>query len=320
LVVAAATLLAGAAGVAGTLAVASPAAAAEWCYNLQVTISIGTAGSYNGTTGNDVVLIKSTNGMTYYNPVDGRDHVCVTGSSPATVWAAGLGHWIGISNSAANVIYGSEGPDEISGGLGPDTIKGNGGNDRLFGYGGNDYIRGGDGDDQINGGSGDDCLVGGSGYNDIIGENGNDDILINKTDRYNASQCAPAEGDTSAAATAFLGSPGTGGGEIYPGNGNDRVFGSDSNDYTSEGSGSGNDILRGYGGNDSIEAGKGSDQLYGGSGNDILQDSYTDNVFDAAYGGSGTDSFSVRSQGGDVCYPDSGPATIACSGIPTPQG
>jgi Ca2+-binding RTX toxin-like protein len=294
--------------------------AAEFCYNLQVTISIANAGGYSGTAGDDVVLIKSTNGMTSYDPIDGRDHICVTGSSPVTVWANGDGHWIGMSNAAANVIYGSEGPDEVGGGSGNDTIKGNGGNDELWGFGGNDYIRGGDGNDQINGGSGDDCLLGGSGYNELIGELGNDDILINKTDRYSSSQCAPAEGDTSPAATTFLGSPGTGGGLVFPDNGNDRVFGSDSNDTISEGSHSGNDILRGYGGNDSIEGGKGSDQLHGGSGNDLLFDSYTDNAFDAAYGNSGTDTFAVRSLGGDTCYPASGPGTIACSGIPSPQG
>ncbi len=317
--VAAATLLAGVAGVAGAVAVATPAMAAEWCYNLQVTISINTAGGYVGTAGNDVVLIKSTNGMTYYDPIGGSDHVCVTGASPATIWTNGWGHKISISNSANNVIYGSEGPDDIGGGSGNDIIKGNGGDDRLWSYGGSDYIRGGDGNDQIHGGSGNDCLLGGGGYNEIIGENGDDTILINKSDRYSSAQCAPAEGDTSAAATAYLGSPGTGGGEIYPGNGNDRVFGSNSNDYIIDSS-NGNDILRGNGGNDSIEGGPGSDQLYGGSGNDILNDSYIDYAVDAAYGGSGTDKFYVQSKGGDVCYPDMGPATIACSGLPAPQG
>jgi Ca2+-binding RTX toxin-like protein len=92
----------------------------------------------------------------------------------------------------------------------------------------------------------------------FIGEIDDDTILINKTDRYSSTQCAPAEGDTSAAAVAFLGSPGTGGGNANPGNGNDRVFGSNSNDIIGSAH-SGNDILRGYEGADSIEGGPGAD-------------------------------------------------------------
>jgi Ca2+-binding RTX toxin-like protein len=276
------------------------AEAPGYCYNLQVTISITSAGSYSGTSGNDVVRIMTPSGsaMTYYEPVGGRDHICAdTAGGPIMVWTAGSGHWI--STSPYNdTIYGSEGPDNVGDNGGNDTYKGNGGNDRLYGYSGNDYIRGGDGDDVVHGGSGDDCLLGGSGYNEIIGENGADTILINKTDRYSSTQCAPAEGDTSSAATTYLNSPGSGGGTVYPGNDNDRVFGSNSNDYITD-SGSGNDILRGNSGNDSIQGGIGSDYLNGGSGNDILSDSYTDNAIDLAYGGAETDTFYVFSGGAE---------------------
>jgi Ca2+-binding RTX toxin-like protein len=293
--------------------------AVDYCYNLAATITITTAGSYSGTSGNDVVVVKSSNGMTYYNPVGGRDHICVTGSSPITVWSAGSGHWISIDNSAGNVIYGSEGPDDVGGGSGPDNIKGNGGDDYLEGYGGNDYIRGGGGNDIIDGGANDDCLLGGSGYNELYGSFGNDDLLINKTDRYTSTQCAPAEWDTSSAATTFLNSPGSGGGIANGDNGNDRAYGSNSADSMSDHGG--NDMLRGYGGNDSLEGGVGSDYLNGGYGDDTLSDSYTDNAVDVAYGGPGTDKFYVRSGGADVCYAEWGPGGIlACSGIPTPQG
>lgn len=309
------------AGVAGAVAVASPALATDLCYNLFPTITITAAGSYSGTSGDDIVFIKSYNGMTYYDPVGGRDHICVRGDSAVTVWAAGSGHWISIGNSAANVIYGSEGQDEVGGGSGPDTIKGNGGDDILRGYGGNDYIRGGNGNDDIDGGAGDDCLLGGSGYNTLAGDSGNDDILIARTERYSSTQCAPAEWDTSSAATTFLNSPGSGGGTVYPGNGNDRVYGSNSNDSISEGSGTGNDMLRGYGGNDSLEGGYGSDYLNAGYGDDSLFDSYPDSSVDVAYGGPGTDKFHVSSGGADVCYAEWGPGgVLACTGSPTPQG
>jgi Ca2+-binding RTX toxin-like protein len=318
LAVGAATLLA---GVAAAVAVATPAMAAEYCYNLQVTISITSSGSYNGTSGNDVVRIKSPSGMTYYNPVGGRDHVCAdTAGGPITVWTAGSGHWIG-GSPYNDVIYGSEGPDDIGTGYGDDIIKGNGGNDLLWGYGGNDYIRGGAGDDQVHGGAGNDCLLGGSCYDEIVGDSGNDDILIAKSDRYSSTQCAPAEGDTSSAAMTFLNNPGSGGATVYSGNGNDRVFGSNSNDYISEGSSGGNDILRGYGGNDSIQGAYGSDYINGGYGNDILSDSYTDNAVDTVYGGPGTDTFYVYSGGGDVCYAEWGPGgMLPCTGLPAPQG
>ena len=69
-------------------------------------------------------------------------------------------------------------------------------------------------------------------------------------------------------------------------------------------------------GNDIIQGGPGSDYLNGGYGNDSLSlsDSTSDNAVDAAHGGPGTDRFSVRSGGGDVCYAEWGPATISCDG------
>lgn len=309
LVVAVVTVLA---GLAGSVAVSSPAMAAELCGSIYATKVINSGGSYSGTAGNDVVLIKSTNGMTYYDPVDGSDTICVNGSSPATIWTAGWAHTVYFGNRANNVFYGTEGPDNVTGGSGDDLIKGNGGDDRLDGGQGNDYIRGGDGNDQIDGDWGDDCLVGGNGYDTIVGSNGNDTLLLSKQERYSSTQCAPALWDTSQAAQDFLTYPGDAdGGEAYPGNENDITLGSNGDDYIIDSAG--NDYLRSYDGNDSLEGGPGSDYLNAGWGDDYLSDSYTDNSADNAYGGPGWDTFWLFSGGGDVCFADWGPETVSCS-------
>src|SRR5687767_6054175 len=103
LAVAAATLLA---GIAGAVVVASPAMAADYCFNHSPTIAITSAGSYSGTSGNDVVVIKHSSGMVYFDPVDGHDEICrLDTSGTMTVWAAGDGHKIGAAGPTGVTIY-----------------------------------------------------------------------------------------------------------------------------------------------------------------------------------------------------------------------
>jgi Ca2+-binding RTX toxin-like protein len=309
LAVAAATLLGGAAVVA---VAATPAVAAEYCYNQAVTITITSSGSYNGTAGNDVVWINSPSGRTYYDPVGGRDRICAhTAGGVITIWANGSGHWI-IGTHQGDTIYGSEGSDTISGEGGNDVIKGNGGNDFLDGYGGDDYIRGNAGDDIIDGGQDDDCLVGGTGYNRIYGSFDHDTLLLGHDSRYSSAQCAPAINDTSSAATAFMNSVSSGGGQANGDNGNDRIWGTNGSDSAT--GGAGNDTISTFGGNDGLYGDTGADYLNAGYGNDSIYDWYPDSVADFAYGGPGTDYFSVTSGGGDVCYAEWGPGTVSCSG------
>jgi len=48
------------------------------------------------------------------------------GNGRITVWSAGKGHWI-LGGPGDDVIYGSEGPDDISGGAGNDRVWGSNG-------------------------------------------------------------------------------------------------------------------------------------------------------------------------------------------------
>jgi RTX calcium-binding nonapeptide repeat (4 copies)/Animal haem peroxidase len=70
----------------------------------------------------------------------------------------GEGSFIGIGNSADNIITGGGGHDTLWGGGGDDVLYGGGGDDLLFGGSGDDALFGGYGDDRFDGGSGDDVL------------------------------------------------------------------------------------------------------------------------------------------------------------------
>jgi len=65
--------------------------------------------------------------------------------------------------------------DCIIGGAGKDTLKGNGGNDRIFGNGQSDKIIGGGGNDEIKSGSGNDVVKGKNGDDTINCGGGNKD-------------------------------------------------------------------------------------------------------------------------------------------------
>ncbi len=312
LAVAAAALLA---GVAGAVAVATPALAADLCFNHTPTKTITSAGYHTGTPGNDVVIIKHTSGVVYYEPVDGNDEICRVSASGGSIfiYRNGDGHKIVVGGSIGATIYGSDGPDEILGGGGNDLIAGNGGDDYISGGGGDDYIRGNGGNDHIFDEYGDNCLLGGAGDDEISVSTNHDDntILLGHENRYNSYQCAPADSDTSAAATNFINSVTTGKDAAYGGAGDDRIWGSNGNDYVT--AGSGNDSVRGFAGNDSLWGGSGADILNGGYGNDSLYD-FGDSVADYLYGGPGTDYFSAKST--DLCYAGWDPPSMSCTPSP----
>jgi hypothetical protein len=64
------------------------------------------------------------------------------------------------------LMFGGEGPDELTGGLRDDRCYGGTGNDTLSGASGDDYLEGNDGSDTLNGGTGDDALYGQEDYRD----------------------------------------------------------------------------------------------------------------------------------------------------------
>ncbi|MGQ0651073.1 MAG: putative Ig domain-containing protein [Betaproteobacteria bacterium] len=68
--------------------------------------------------------------------------------------------------------------DVLSGGAGDDEIFGEGGDDALSGAGGDDLLDGGPGDDVLTGGAGDDHLIAGGGFDTLLGGEGFDLYIL----------------------------------------------------------------------------------------------------------------------------------------------
>jgi Ca2+-binding RTX toxin-like protein len=84
--------------------------------------------------------------------------------------AAGLA--LGIASVAiADVVTGTNGPDNLTGTDGPDTISALSGNDTVSALDGADDVAGGFGNDDINAGHGNDTVNGGFGADTIVSPN-----------------------------------------------------------------------------------------------------------------------------------------------------
>ncbi|WP_157044646.1 calcium-binding protein [Roseobacter sp. GAI101] len=103
----------------------------------------------------------------------------VTGGGPQQIW--GL--------NGADTIHAGGGPDVIDGGNGTDSVFAGGGPDTVDGGNGNDYLSGGGGPDDLNGGNGDDVLIGGMAPDILTGGLGADVFV------YRAASDAPAHGE-----------------------------------------------------------------------------------------------------------------------------
>lgn len=129
-----------------------------------------------------------------------------------------------------DVLYGTEGDDNLFGTRENDIIEAKGGDDRVFARNGNDEVHGGSGNDWLFGGNGDDLLYGNDGDDFLFGQRGSN--------------------------------------EMSGGAGDDLIAGSSGRDVLS--GESGDDLLLGNNGNDVLDGGQGSDRLYGGRGDDLL--------------------------------------------------
>ena len=123
-----------------------------------------------------------------------------------------------------NIIFGTNGDDNISGTANADLIIGFDGDDRIRGLGGDDCLIGGNGDDKLSGGDGDDYLQGNADADHLTGRNHAD--------------------------------------KLFGGDGNDVLSGGDGAD-TLDG-GNGIDVLFGRTGVDSLSGGDGTDICKGG--------------------------------------------------------
>ena len=128
----------------------------------------------------------------------------------------------------AQLLNGTDGPDNIIGTTADDMLDGRGGNDTIYGRGGNDTLFGGAGFDLLAGEAGNDTLDGGADGDTLSGGDGND---------------------------ALFG--GAGGDQLYGDAGSDTLDG-----------GADADQLFGGTGADTLTGGAASDFLYGGPGGD----------------------------------------------------
>lgn len=241
-----------------------------------VTLSTGfgltfTAGSVNGGTGSDTLLLLSNLDLTSVSllnleVLDTYGNVATltesqaegflklvngNGESDGYVRIAGDPAALPVNINFSAALKGavpSSGVTEsrrldYSGSNADETITGGSQEDNIFGNGGNDSLRGFHGDDQIYGGADNDSLIGGSG----------DDYLNG--------------GDQSAPAIAALGA-GSDSDVLRGQAGNDILDGEDDKDtlYGEDD----NDSLNGGSAGDRLLGGNGADRLIGESGNDVL--------------------------------------------------
>ncbi len=113
----------------------------------------------NGYNGDD--LIDLSNNITIYSIV-----------------FSGAGNDIIFGSNGSNELHGDDGDDVIFGGNGADLLLGGAGNDILFGGNGADALFGGAGSDWLFGGNGADLLDGGDDEDWLFGGNGAD-LLLN---------------------------------------------------------------------------------------------------------------------------------------------
>ena len=148
-----------------------------------------------------------------------------------------------------DVLYGTEGDDNLFGTRENDIIEAKGGDDRVFARNGNDEVHGGSGNDWLFGGKGDDLLYGNDGDDFLFGQRGSNEM-------------SGGAGDDLIA--------GSSGRDVLSGeNGDDLLLGNNGNDVLDGGQGS--DRLYGGRGDDLLFFGEGADYLYGGSGRDVFK-------------------------------------------------
>ncbi len=209
-----------------------------------------------GGTGQDTVFVDAGNDVAAFDSI------------PMTMNAGSGGDSLDASNveSAAVVLNGGAGHDQLFGGGGNDSLSGFAGNDNVNGGPGADFLDGGDDHDSLFGKEGDDTIYAGYGNDTVSGFDGNDWIDAGDGD----DSVAGKEGNDT-----ILGSWG-----------NDSLHGDDVpdslGDNDSVSGGEDNDLLNLGGGDDSADGGSGNDTVSGGSGNDVILSGFSWNFSDSS--------------------------------------
>lgn len=209
---------------------------------------------------------------------------------------ADVSGWLNYFMNGENVVFGSDGKDELGSGVYSDyfktarneTFRAGGGDDKVWADVGNDKVLGGTGNDMVGGGKGNDKIYGEAGNDTLYGESNQDSIYGGAGDDTIGGG---ADNDV-----------------ISGGDQNDLVYGENGDDYVLGGAGddkvngdNGKDLLLGDAGRDELSGGASSDRLYGGEGNDKL---HGGNGIDYLHGGAGADTIILweDAKAADVVY------------------
>ncbi|MBR1647905.1 MAG: hypothetical protein IJ685_14205, partial [Selenomonadaceae bacterium] len=266
------------------------------------TISI-TGGSYTrSTVGSDVVLKVGSGAVT----LKGAKYSTVNVKGTL---ASGGGSTIPVTQPSGNVIYGTNGHDNITNSIAGAVVYAYGGNDTVYNNSHNNVtIYGGDGADSLNirysanvaisGGAGNDKVTVYSGNNaSVVGDAGNDTVKVYGT----GASISGGEG------ADYIENDGNNA-LIYGGNGDDYVDndGANSTIYAE----SGNDYIYSYGSNVKVYGGSYNDSIYvnndsngfvdGGTGNDTIRARYANNV--SLKGNAGNDFIDLYSVSCVIAY------------------
>ncbi|WP_240127038.1 calcium-binding protein [Thermomonas alba] len=134
----------------------------------------GSATQPQSTSGNDVIIVKSTAAVGA-NSQGGAGMDTLYGDVGNDTLGGGEGN---------DQLLGAAGNDSLSGGAGNDALYGGTGSDQLYGENGNDRLLGGDGSDNLIAGDGNDTLSGGAGDDYLYGGNGEDIYLFGRGDGH----------------------------------------------------------------------------------------------------------------------------------------
>ncbi|MCC7425893.1 MAG: hypothetical protein IT557_03210 [Alphaproteobacteria bacterium] len=186
-------------------------------------------------------------------------------------------------NNGSDLLDGGAGSDTVTGGAENDTILGGEGDDALYGLGGNDHLDGGAGADLMRGGKGDDTYVV-DDAGDVTGEFAGEgtDLVMAWADHTIGANIE----DLTLLGTADINGTGNAVNNVITGNsGSNRLSGMGGDDIVL--GGEGNDILAGNDGNDQVFGQGGDDRIGGHAGDDYLDGGEGNDTVDytAASGG-----------------------------------
>ncbi|MFC7494054.1 MULTISPECIES: Calx-beta domain-containing protein [unclassified Nocardioides] len=241
--------------------------------------------SYTGALGKDVFLLGDGDDLVY--PSDGDDEIDL-GDGANTSYAS----------NGNDSILGGDGKDQIHAGVGDDTVDAGGGDDNLYGDAGNDVLRGGagndgvagyEGDDVMDGGDNSDMFDGGAGVDTVTYASRTTPVVVSEDGNYNDGGAE----DQSAVST-------------YRDHVNDtveRIIGgaADDNLWLADRDRTVVAFLEGGAGNDTLEVrsttsvpttfvgGPGTDTLKGGAGADTFDQGAAPDGADDMTGGGGAD-------------------------------